>query len=123
MRSSKNVVISFMGATVALLLLVHTQVSIFRVSYQIQEKKKTLAVLSDEYRVKQSEVSKLHSLSYLDQKRSEMKLDLVVPKEVKVISVPADRTIPREVPLSPVIQKGLFSFVQLVKEAQAKTTR
>ena len=109
--------------TCALIVHVHTQIAIFQVSYAIQKKEKLIAELSDEYRVRKFEVSKLHSFNYLDKRKKEMNLKLVVPKEVNVIGVPVEKEMPRINDSPSVVQKGLFSFVNLIKEAQAKTSR
>lgn len=119
----KRAVPALLVVTGFLLLHVHTQVSIFQVSYSIQKKERKLEALSDQYKILKYEVSRLHSLAYLDKRRSELKLDLVMPKDVKVIKVPVPRQVEPEVPPPSMLQKGFFSFVQLVKEAQAKTSR
>lgn len=118
--SPKKMFSTLFVVTFALILHVHTQTAIFRVSYSIQKKEKEMAVLSDEFKLKNFEVSKLHSLNYLDKRMKEMKLNLVMPKEVKVVSIPQ---VPQSrITEAPILQKGIFSFVSLIKEAQAKTS-
>lgn len=110
--------------TLLLLLHVHAQVSIFQVSYLIQKKEKELADLSDEYRKMKFEVSKLHSLSYLDKRKKEMNLKLETPKSVRVIPIRSEpKENERTIEAPPMVRKGFFSFVNLIKEAQAKTSR
>ncbi|MBI4387681.1 MAG: hypothetical protein HY582_01395 [Candidatus Omnitrophica bacterium] len=109
--------------TMALLIYVHGQISVFRVSYSIQKKEKELARLSDDFKMLKFEVSQLRSLSYLDKKMKEMNLKLVMPAEVKVISVPIEKQVDRTMLSPTIVQKGFFSFVDFVKEAQAKTSR
>ena len=108
--------------TLVLLLHVHMQISIFQVSYLIQKKSKLLSDLTDQYRFEKYGISKLYSPSYLDRRKKEMNLKLVVPKEVKVVYVPADKVADHVLEPPPVIQRGLFSFANLIKEAQAKTS-
>lgn len=121
---SSNKIFSFLFViTATLLLYVHGQVSVFHVSYSIQKKEKELAKLSDEFKMLKYEVSQLRSLSYLDKMTKEMNLKLVMPKEVKVISVPVERQADR-ISLPPtIVRKGFLSFINFVKEAQAKTSR
>ena len=121
--STRKIFLGFFVVTLALILHVHTQISIFQVSYSIQKKEKELAALSDEFKMRRFEVSKLHSLNYLDRRKKEMNLKLAVPKEIKVVSVPVEREAPRLMEAPPLVRKGLFSFVNLIKEAQAKTSR
>ena len=107
--------------TLALLLHVHMQVSIFQVSYSIQKKNKLLSELSDEYRLQRYEVSKLYSLGYLDKRKKEMNFNLVIPKEVKVVYIPSEKTPEPIIQPLPLIRQGIFSFANLIKDAQAKT--
>ena len=109
--------------TFVLLFHVHMQVSIFQVSYSIQKKSKLLSELTDEYRLEKYEISKLYSLSYLDKRKKELNLNLVVPKEVKVVYAPVERVTEQMIDAPPMIRRGLFSFANLIKEAQAKTSR
>ena len=122
LQRSKKVFSGLVLITFVLLLHVHTQVSIFQVSYSIQKKEKMFAELSDQYKLRKYEVSKLYSLSYLDKKKKEMNLKLVVPKDVKVVYWPAEKEAERSIEAPPMIRRGLFSFVNLIKEAQAKTS-
>ena len=121
--SSRKVFSGLFVLTAALLLHVHTQVSIFQVSYSIQNKEKKLAALSDEYRIRKFEVSKLHSLVYLDKRKKEMNLNLVVPKEIKIVPVPIVKPLVEPVMPNSLVRRSFFSFVNFIKEAQAKTSR
>ncbi len=121
--STRKIFLGLFLVTFALLLYVHTQVSIFQVSYAIQRKEKELAALSDEFKMRRFEVSKLHSLNYLDRRKREMNLKLAIPKEIKMILVPAPKEMPLVLEPPPLVRKGLFSFVNFIKEAQAKTSR
>ncbi len=120
--STKKVFGGLFVVTLGLLLYVHTQVLIFQTSYAIQRKEKRLAELSDLYKVMKYEVTKLHSLQYLEKRKQEMKLDLVLPKEVKVVPLPVQRELKEAVEVPSVVQRGFLSFVNFIKEAQAKTS-
>lgn len=117
----KKIFYSLIFITLALLLHVHMQVSIFQVSYSIQKKNKLLSELSDDYRLQKYEVSKLYSLGYLDKRKKEMNFNLEPPKEVKVVYVPSEKTAKSTIEAPPIIRQGIFSFANLIKDAQAKT--
>ncbi len=121
MRSPRKVFSGLFVITIALVLHVHTQISIFQVSYSIQRKEKQLSALSDEFKIRNFEVSKLHSLNYLDKRKKELNLNLVMPKTIQVVSVPAEKEMSRVIDAPPLVQKSVFSFVNFIKEAQAKT--
>ena len=108
---------------VSLLIYVHLQVSVFQASYSIANKEKHLSKLSDDYRKKKFEVSKLRSLGYLDRKREEINMPLVAPEKVEVIHVPAEKMEPIEAADHPILKKGFGSLMGFIKEAQAKMSR
>ena len=122
-QSSKKILSGLFVVTLSLLLYVHTRIAIFQVSYSIQRNEKKVATLSDEYKIMKFEISKLRSLGYLDRRKKEMNLKLVTPKTVKVVSIPLETQAEPVVLPSPFVRKGFFSFVNLIKEAQAKTPR
>ncbi|PIQ85411.1 MAG: hypothetical protein COV74_08850 [Candidatus Omnitrophica bacterium CG11_big_fil_rev_8_21_14_0_20_45_26] len=109
--------------TIALLLYVHTQIMIFQVSYNIQSKEKQLVELGDELKAHQYAVSQLHSLSYLEKRKEEANLKLVLPKTVKVIPIPMTKSVDHPIEAPAVVKRGIFSFVNFIKEAQAKTAQ
>ncbi len=123
LQEPKKLFAGLLLLTLALLLHVHMQVSIFKVSYAIQKNNKLFAELSDEFRLQRYELSKLYSPSYLDKRKKEMNLKLTVPREIKVVMVPefkiADTAV---IEAPPIIRQGLFSFANFIKEAQAKTS-
>ena len=109
-----------------LLLYVHAQISLFRVSYAISTKSRHLSEKSEEYRNLKFEVDQLKAPRLLEQKMKDLQLDLTLPKEVKVVRVP-----PMQSPETPVasgsvslspLSDSLLDFVgRWVKVAQAKT--
>ncbi len=123
----KNLMSSIISITFVLLCYVHLQSEVFHVSYNIAEKEKRMSQLSDDYKKLNFEVSKLKSLNYLDKKRREKEVALVVPQRVKTIRVPmtvkvAEEPLPNmEYP--PMLKKSLTSVMGLIKEAQAKMSR
>ena len=111
--------------TMVLLAYVHAQVSVFRVSYSIAEKEKWLSKMSDDYRNIKFQVSKLKSLNYLDKKRREIEADLVTPKMVKAIRVPAEKQAELPAPSEgrSLLRHGVSPLLGLIKEAQARMSR
>lgn len=122
LREPKKLFYGLFFVTLILLLHVHMQVSIFQVSYSIQKKNKILSELTDDYRLQKYEVSKLYSLGYLDKRKKEMNLNLQPPKEVKVVYVPSEKIVKPVIEPPTLLRQGIFSFANLIKDAQAKTS-
>jgi hypothetical protein len=114
-------------AAISMLLLfyVQGQIALLRISYLMDVQAKKLAQKGEEYRHLKFEVDQLKAPRRLEAKMRELKLELTLPKEVRVVRVPVTSALetPRveEVKLQP-LSKGLLEFLERwVKVAQAKT--
>ncbi len=108
-----------------MLLYVHEQISLIRVSYLLDVKSDKLAKMTEEYRQVKFEVDQLKAPRLLEQKIKQLSLDLTLPQEIRVIKMPASRL---EVPLGDIqvhsFSNGVLDFLgRWVEVAQAKTDR
>ena len=110
--------------TLLLLLYVHEQVALVRVSYLIDSKSAALNHMSEEYRQLKFDVDQLKAPRLLEEKMKTLSLDLALPQEIHVVRTPA---VPlpvqgREVPAVGSISGNMFHFLgHWVEVAQAKT--
>jgi hypothetical protein len=111
----------------SMILYVRGQVEIFRVSYAIDSKMDSLVAKSDEYRRLKFEVDQMKAPRLLEARMKERKLDLSLPKEVHVVSLPPVPQVNRTVfaaDASHPFSNGVGDFFgRWVKVAQAKSDR
>jgi hypothetical protein len=107
--------------TLALLLYVHQQVSIFQFSYDIEKKERQIARLSEDYKRAKFALDRLRSPHALNERLKASSLELITPRDQEVIRI---------LKLQPIIEKTesaawsgfqFGSLLHFVKEAQAKT--
>ena len=106
--------------TLALLLYVHQQVSVFQLSYAIERKERQIARLSEDYKRAKFRLDQLRSPHALNERLKQSSLELITPTDQEVVRV---------LKMQPIIQKTesgwpgarFGSLLQFVKEAQAKT--
>ena len=122
MKGAGKTILSVAFVSALMLLYVHEQVALFRISYQLDAKSEKLARLSEDYRKVKFEVDQLRAPRLLENKMKELSLNLALPKEVRVIRIPAAEKV--EVPvtrLSIPTQDRFFNFLgRWVDVAQAK---
>lgn len=106
--------------TFALLLYVHQQISIFRVSYSIQKKEAEFAKLSEDYKLTKFKVARLRSPHVLNQRMKQLSLDLTTPTEQEIIRVLKPKLAPEETKMSWPDPIQFLSWFHFMKEAQAK---
>lgn len=112
--------------TACMVLYVHGQIAIFKISYEIHEKSRSLEERSEAFRQVKYEVEKLKAPQRLEQKIQQLNLDLSWPREVQVVripSIPVSNPLPlgREGSPTRQISPGPFDFMsQWIKVAQAK---
>ena len=110
-------------ATVLLLLYVHEQISLFRVSYLIESKSETLVRLAEEHRQLKFELDQLKAPRLLEEKMKELSLQLTLPDEIRVVrtTIPEIETPVDNVSMQPATGR-VFQFLgHWVDVAQAKT--
>ena len=109
--------------SVFLLLYVHEQISLFRLSYAIDRKSKIQAQRGEQYRHLKFEVDRLKAPRRLEEKLKELDLDLTLPKEIRIMRVP--KTVEVKIPAMPKTElqpfsEGLMNFLgRWIKVAQA----
>ncbi len=127
MKGTGKTLISITLGSFLLLLFVHGQISLFQVSYMIDVKSEALAERSEAYRHLKFEVDQLKAPRILEARMKDLKMDLTLPKEVRVVRVPVVK--PQQIQHAPVTEfelqpfsQGLLNFFgRWVKVAQAKT--
>ena len=125
MIQSMGKIISGVGLlTLLLLVYVHEQVALVRVSYLIDSKSAALSRMSEEYRQLKFDVDQLKAPRLLEEKMKTLSLDLALPQEIHVVRTPA-LPLPapgRDVPTVGSISGNMFHFLgHWVEVAQAKT--
>lgn len=123
--SGKIVVVSAVIATL-LVLYVHTQISLLRVSYQIDAKNKIRTRKTEEFRFLKYDVDQLKAPKALEEKMKSMKLDLTLPDGIQVIKVPFyhETSLNLEANQSavrPLSEQVMGFFGKWIGVAQAKT--
>ena len=128
MKGLGKILINVAVVSFLLLLYVQGQIALLRISYSIDSQSKKLTQKREQYRHLQFEVDQLKAPRRLEEKMKELQLNLVLPKEVRVVRVPivasnalVEPPLEEEVQLQP-FSKGLLEFLgRWVKVAQAKT--
>ena len=123
MEPSKRTFKLLAVGTALVLLYVHGQVAILRVSYSIQKKEKEVAYLSENYKVMRFQLERLQSPSFLDRQLKQRSLNLAVPRQREVLKILTPRTNPSSSGLEMHVKSQPFSWAGLIKEAQAKTSK
>lgn len=106
-----------------LLAYVHIYTETYRLSYVIQKNETKLAQLSEQYKIAQFRVIRLHSPNYLNKKLKEKSLQLTAPKAAEIIKISLPRPI--ETPIEPIepVKYNFFSWFSSMKEALAKPSK
>ena len=101
--------------TLALLLYVHEQISLFRVSYSIQAKERQV------YKLAKFRVARLRSPQVLSQRMKQLSLNLTTPTEQEVIRILRPQMVSQEQTMKWPDPIHFLSWLHFIKEAQAKT--
>jgi hypothetical protein len=113
--------------TLGMTSYVHGQVTLFRLSYVLNNKGDLLAHRMEEYKRLKFEVESLRAPALLEQRMNDLKMDLGMPREIGVIrmpplEIPAD-VVPEVITRQLAGERILGVLGRLVKVAQAKTDR
>ena len=127
MKGCGKIILGVSAAAAFLLFYVHGQVALFRLSYAMDAQSKALAQRSEEYRRLKFEVDRLKAPLPLEEKMRKLSIDLTLPKEVRVVRIPA-AALPEPRPVVPFasapVPNGFLKFLgRWVDIAQAKTDR
>ena len=127
LKGTGRILVSSSVLTLLLLLYVHGQVSLFRLSYQIDDEADKVVQKTEAYRRLRFEIDQLRAPRRLEKKINDLSMDLALPKEIQVIKMPASS--PQALPeivlnqqLNDSFQQRFSSWVnRWVGVAQAKT--
>lgn len=125
MKGIGKTILFILGFSLFFVLYVRGQIALLHVSYQIDAKSDKVTELSEEYRRLRFEVEQLKAPRLLEEKMKQMRLDLTLPQEIRVVKVPLrDLVTPsfQNMAVQPTIATRLANFFgQFVEVAQAKT--
>ena len=124
MKGAGKTILGVSVAVVFLLLYVHEQIALLHVSYTLEDKSEKLVRLSEEYRNVKFELDQLKAPRLLEEKIKEMRLNLALPNEVRVMKTPAPplpESSLKSVSVSPMSDRVLHFLGRWVDIAQAKT--
>ena len=110
-------------ATALVLLYVHQETAVLRVSYSIEKKERELARLSEEYKTIHYQVARLRSPSFLNRQMKEHALNLTTPKVIEMVKVPMQKISVSPAQVNAPVKSSFFSWFGSIKEAQAKTSK
>lgn len=125
MKGAGKILVTVSLLSMLLVFYVHEQISLFSLSYCMNTESETLARKAEEYRHLKFEVDQLKAPRLLEDKMKHMRLDLALPKEVRVVRIPTvpivESPVVKSISLQP-LSDGLLDFLgRWVKVAQAKT--
>lgn len=123
MKGIGKIIVGIMTVSILLVLYVHEQVALLHVSYMLDTRVEKVTRLSEEYRQLRFEVEQLKAPRLLEEKMKQLSLDLTLPKEIRVMRVPAPELekVVHQVSSRP-SSGGVLDFVgRWVDVAQAKT--
>ncbi len=127
MRFPFKVILMVSFLTAGMALYVHGQIAILHTSYRLDKSADKLQDKNEEYRRLKFEVDQLKAPRFLEETMKKKKLDLGLPKEVRVIRMPLPVLIPDRAGSSmahePVSGGGLNFWGRWIKVAQAKVDR
>ena len=87
MKGTGKILVGVSFFTALMLVYVHEQVSLFQISYSLDERADTLTRRTETFRKLKFEVEQLKAPRLLEQRMKDMKLELGLPKEVRVVKV------------------------------------
>lgn len=123
-QSAGKTILGIGVLTLLLLVYVHEQIALVRVSYLIDAKSVEYSRLSEEYRRIKFEVDQLKAPRLLEEKMKNLSLQLTLPQEIHVIKTPAPKLSVQDRQISPAaaLSGNVFHFLgHWVDIAQAKT--
>ncbi len=125
MKGCGKIVFNIAVVMLFVLLYVHGQVMLLSLSYDLNRDSRTLNRQVEEYRLLKFQVDQLKAPRLLESKMKDLSIDLTIPKEIKVVRVPAiPETVPESVSnlaVSPVSQRLGDFLGRWIGVAQAKT--
>ena len=126
MKDAGKIIFVIMFVSALLLLYVHEQIALFRISYRMDDRAELLTRKSEEYRQLRFEVEQLKAPRLLEEKIKERQFNLALPKEIRVVRVPIAPVVAQQPDIhlaggNPLAEGLLQAVSRLVGVAQAKT--
>ena len=123
MKGTGKTLLSISLVSIFLLLYVHEQIALLRISYTLEDKSEKLVRLSEEYRRLKFDLDQLKAPRLLEAKIKEMQLNLTLPNEVRVLktAAPLQEAALQDVASNPMSGRVLHFLGRWVDIAQAKT--
>ena len=126
MKGIGKILIGIAAMTILLVFYVHEQIALFQISYILDKQAEAFETRSETYWKLKFEVDQLKAPRLLEQRMNELKLDLTLPHEVRVVRMPAppalvSAPVTRSVSGSPLTDGVLDLLGRWVDVAQAKT--
>ena len=124
MKGIGKVILCITAGAFFFLIYVHEQISLLHVSYLIEARNEKLTHLSEESRQLRFEVEQLKAPRLLEEKMKQMSLELTLPREIRVIRIPATGIAPdslQKISTRPMAGRLADFFGRFVDIAQAKT--
>lgn len=128
MKGCGKIVLLMVLASILLVYYVQGQISLVRVSYVLDKKMHLKNEKEEYYRQLKYEMEQMKSPRLLESKLSELKFDLALPTEIKVIRIAQpgvwnipNAALPADISVNPFSEKITNFLERWVKVAQAKT--
>jgi len=128
MKGCGKIVLWMSLASLLLVYYVQGQIALVRVSYVMDKKTHLKKEKEEHYRQLKYEMEQMKSPRLLESKLSELKFDLTLPTEIKVIRIPQpvlwnahSSVLPSNLSINPFSEKLTNFLERWVKVAQAKT--
>ena len=89
MRGAIKTILGITLLILPMLIHVHGRLALFRISYDLNDQTELLSRKQETYRMLKFEVDQLKAPALLEVRMKNYAMDLVLPKEVRVIQIPA----------------------------------
>lgn len=125
MKGSGKIILMIAAVTSLFVFYVHGQVTLFRVSYEIEGQNEAINHLTDTYRQLKFDVERLKAPRRLEAKLTDHSMDLTVPQQIHVMRVPPPPSLSmqqlNDVTSTSMSNRVLDFFGRWIGVAQAKT--
>ena len=124
MKGIGKILIGVIAIVGLMLSYVHGQIALFHLSYDLDTKSESVTRLNEEYRHLKFEVDQLKTPAVLEKRIEALGLKLTLPKEIRVIQVPAKPVTEapiKNISSAPLPDRFMSFLGRWVDVAQAKT--
>lgn len=124
MKAMAKYLLIIVAVSALMVLYVHIQISLFHVSYAIDDQMNKRAEKLDEFRRLKFEIDQLKAPPQLEKKMNELALGMGLPKEILVMRVPMPTmlhpAVMKSAPVRPLPEGVTSLFGRWIKVAQAQ---